>query len=173
MSLLPYPPRPVRALRAPRGGARVAAMGQGSARRLGRTLALAWLLLALLWAPTLGRMHQAGHAPGLSAHAGTHVHEPAAAHVDARSQADSHAHGGWLDHLWAHPAQGAAVDCLLLDQLTLGDVLHAAPLALPTAVPAPQPSPHRAHGPAGQRLAQFQARGPPGCVAPATAAAVA
>lgn len=141
--------RSVHAVRAPDW--RVRAAGQGGVRRVGHALALTWLLLALLWAPALGRMHQAGHAPGAVAHAAPHLHD----------REHEHEHGGWLDHLWAHPAEGAGVDCLLLDQTALGDVLYAPPLALPAVVPAPPPTLHRVCGPSGQRLAQFQARGPP------------
>lgn len=141
-----------------RGRARPA--GAQQRQRLRAHMALVWLLLALLWAPTLGRLHQVSHAPGLSH--GTVAASGAAAvgtaGVFARSP--SHAHG-WLDALWAHPAQGAAVDCLLLDQLALGDSAHNAAPALPAASLLQPLATHRAQRPAAQPLALFQARGPP------------
>ena len=127
--------------------------------------ALAWLLLALVIAPTLGRLHQVVHAPALEhMHAG-HAHGlPAALWTAAEGAAphasgNSHDHGHVLEHLlWA---QHAPEDCLLLDQLALGDALCSATQALPAAVPAQAPLPQHAGRSAAPHVALFQARGPP------------
>lgn len=140
-----------------------------------------WLLLALVLVPTLGRLHQVIHAPALQVHALS----PSAGFADAgdnpsqsqnvaasatpdtpTAQADdpaashnhpAHAHN-LLDVLLAHHAP---VDCLLLDQLALGDALHSAPAALATPVPAQAPLVHPAATAAVRHVALFQARGPP------------
>ncbi|MFT4241878.1 MAG: hypothetical protein QM569_06315, partial [Acidovorax sp.] len=95
-------------------------------------LALAWLVLALVAVPTVGRLHQVVHANALQQmHAG---HAPAATH-----QADPHPQGLLQQLVAGH----TPVDCLLLDQLALGDALHGAPLALPaTAAPLAPPARH-------------------------------
>lgn len=72
------------------------------------------------------------------------------------TQAD-HTHGLLSLLLAPH----AAVDCLLLDQLALGDALHSAPQALPTLVPAQAPPVQHAGRSAAAHVALFQARGPP------------
>ncbi|MFI8619006.1 hypothetical protein ACIGHN_26225 [Acidovorax sp. NPDC077693] len=136
-------------------------------------LALAWLLLALVVVPTLGRLHQVAHGGTLD-----RVHaEQALAHSAALASslplasaatapgaanaaplpAASHSHGLWSLFLGQH----APVDCLLLDQLALGDALHSAPAALPDAVPAHAPPADHALRTAAAHVALFQARGPP------------
>ena len=152
----------------------------GAARRqLWAQAALVWLLLALVVVPTVGRLHQVLHAPTLQVHAlspsaawadaadnysrnvtgfaaaGTPTaqsNDPAAGHNQP-----AHAHN-LLDVLLAHHAP---VDCLLLDQLALGDALHSAPAALATSVPAQAPLVHPAATAAARHVALFQARGPP------------
>lgn len=116
--------------------------------RVARRLALVWLLLALVVVPTLGRLHQVAHGGALDQmHAGQQA--PAAA---------EQGHGPWPSSFLAHHAPA---DCLLLDQLALGDALHSATLALPDAVP-PQALPPHSAGRAGvSHIALFQARGPP------------
>ena len=75
----------------------------------------------------------------------------AAGHVAA------HAHG-LLDALLA---PHAPVDCLLLDQLALGDALHSAPVVLTPPLPA-QAAPEQPGATAAPwHVAFFQARGPP------------
>ena len=108
------------------------------------------LVLALLWAQSLGLWHgivHGGHGAG-SVHASlTHV-------VD--SHAEPH---GFFETLFGSHHDG--VDCELFDQLSHGDALATAPvLALPLGVPAA----HIAHltGLAVARWAAlFQARAPP------------
>ena len=139
-----------------------------------------WLLLALVVVPTLGRLHQVMHAPALQVHALLPSDTPAyagASHGNGNhgfSAADAlaeqtgapaaghhhpdHAHFSLLDVLLAHHAP---VDCLLLDQLALGDALHSATQALATPVPAQAPLVHRAATAAARHVAHFQARGPP------------
>jgi hypothetical protein len=84
--------------------------------------------------------------------------------ADAAAKSDRHAdnpgtlHGHWLLELL--PGH-APLDCLLLDQLALGDILHSAPVELPPAVPTqalPTPPAGRT---AAAHVALFQARGPP------------
>lgn len=146
-------------------------------------MALAWLLLALVAVPTLGRLHQVAHGGALDrAHAGLALAQGGAwagasavssasapstsTPVDAAAQATGsgdnpvHNHGPaqWLPLLLAGHAP---VDCLLLDQLALGDSLHSAPVALPPAVPAQALPAHHAGRTAAAHVALFQARGPP------------
>lgn len=146
-------------------------------------MALAWLLLALVAVPTLGRLHQVAHGGALDrvhagqalaqggALAGASVASSASApfastQVDVAARAivpvDSHGHdhgpAQWLPLLLAGHAP---VDCLLLDQLALGDTLHSAPVALPPAVPAQALPTHHAGLTAAAHVALFQARGPP------------
>lgn len=133
----------------PRGAA------QGAPARWWAHLALVWLVLALVAAPTMGRLHQVVHGGALDrvhAHAYKHPH----AHTTDTASA-GHSHGLIAQLVAGH----APADCLLLDQLALGDALHSAPLALPEAAPArAQPFP-----PAGRatlpHTALFLARGPP------------
>ena len=66
-------------------------------------------------------------------------------------------HSLWLPYLLAHHAP---VDCLLLDQLALGDALHAAPLALPAADAPLPPAIHAAGRASTPHIALFHARGP-------------
>ncbi|RKJ94121.1 hypothetical protein [Alicycliphilus denitrificans] len=112
---------------------------------LRRRLALAWLLLALVLAPTLGRMHQVLHLPGGAA-------------------PQAHAHGAErqaFDALHALFAGHGNADCQVLDQQTLvGAALGQAPALLqaqpqlpPVGAPAPAP------GTGG--AAPFHARAPP------------
>ena len=114
--------------------------------RLRQGAALLWLLLALVWAPTLGRLHQSVHG-GQGAH-------PHAAHAAAPS-------GGASQFLLPLLADHTPVDCLLLDQLALGDALHSAPSALPTLVPAQASPVQHAGRSTAPHVALFQARGPP------------
>lgn len=154
--------------------------GQGAPRRRLHAqmvqLALAWLLLALVAVPTLGRLHQVAHGSALDrVHAGqaqggalassfalapasASASAPAGTADAARPAAVVHRHGLLLSLLLDHHAP---VDCLLLDQLALGDVLHSTPLALPDAVPAHAPPVGPAERTAGWHVALFQARGPP------------
>ncbi|MBX9831633.1 MAG: hypothetical protein K2X78_01125 [Burkholderiaceae bacterium] len=134
-------------------------------RQLQAQAALVWLLLALVVVPTLGRLHQVMHAPALQVHALS----PAAAFADAGAPTaqtndptaghnhPAHAHN-LLDGLLANHAP---VDCLLLDQLALGDALHSAPTALAAQVPAQAPLGHPTATVAARHVALFQARGPP------------
>ncbi len=147
--------------------------GQGAPARWWAHLALVWLVLALVATPTLGRLHQVVHGGALDrlhthARAGLTQGAPQAfAQADAPGTAaisatsGEHAHGGLLAQLVQLVAGHGPTDCLLLDQLALGDALHSAPLALPEAAPA-QAQPYR---PAGRttlpHTALFLARGPP------------
>ena len=141
-------------------------------------VALAWLLLALVMVPTLGRLHQVAHGGALDrVHAGlvsahglqswTVVLAPAlrasptgasgAPTADSAVPVAAHSHGLLSLLLGQH----APVDCLLLDQLALGDSLHSAVLALPEAAPAHAPPADPALRTAASHVALFQARGPP------------
>ena len=130
-----------------------------------RRVALAWLLLALVVVPTLGRLHQVVHGGALDqAHAGLLAAPsslPGQTAWDPAPTAQPAAapgHSLWLPYLLAHHAP---VDCLLLDQLALGDALHAAPLALPAADAPLPPGVHAAGRASTPHIALFHARGPP------------
>lgn len=113
--------------------------------------ALVWLVLALAWVPTIGRLHQIAHAQPL---AQIHAGHGAPAAVE---HASAHAPGLLGGFLSSH----SLVDCLLLDQLALGDALHGtAPVLLP---PSPAFAPVAVHAERVQarHVALFQARGPP------------
>jgi len=121
------------------------------ARRL-HSAALLWLVLALAWVPSLGRLHQVAHAlPLAGVHAG---HAADLAHGDAPAPGAS----ALLPPLLA---DHSLVDCLLLDQLALADAALGAPQALPPALPAALPAPWQATGTAPRHVALFHARGPP------------
>jgi hypothetical protein len=119
---------------------------------------IGWLLLALLWAPSLGLLHRHVHV-----HAAPHAAE--AAHHAGHAQAPGGAPGqpaaalhGWIASLFA--GHGQAADCLLYDQCNVGDALVGAPLALPAAPPFFVLQ--RAAGEALARWAAlYDARGPP------------
>ena len=111
-------------------------------------MALAWLLLALVVVPTLGRLHQVVHGGALDqAHAGLLAApsslpgQPAWDPAPTAQPAAAPGHSLWLPYLLAHHAP---VDCLLLDQLALGDALHSAPTALAAPTPAQAPLVHPA-----------------------------
>ena len=130
-----------------------------------RRVALAWLLLALVVVPTLGRLHQVVHGGALDqAHAGLLAApsslpgQPAWDPAPTAQPAAAPGHSLWLPYLLAHHAP---VDCLLLDQLALGDALHSAPTALAAPAPAQAPLVHPAATAAARHVALFQARGPP------------
>lgn len=121
---------------------------------LRRRLALAWLLLALVLAPALGRMHQVLHLPagqGL-AHA---------LHDDGHARDAASAGQQALDTLHALFAGHSAADCQVLDEQTLvGAALGQAPAqvqAQPQLPPAKTPAPV----PRAGRAAPFHARAPP------------
>ena len=104
------------------------------AQRLRSLPAIAWLVLALVWAPLLGHWHQVAHA-GLP---------------------------GQGEHPSAFLADHTPVDCLLLDQLALGDAPPgAAAPALPAMAPAQAPAALQAQQPPARQALPFQARGPP------------
>lgn len=111
-----------------------------------------WMLvLALLWAQSLGLWHGIVHG----GHGGVGSVHASLALADA-GHAKSH---GFFESLFSNHHNG--VDCELFDQLCHGDALATAPtLALPLGVPAA----HIAHltGLAVARWAAlFQARAPP------------
>ena len=110
-----------------------------SLRYLQRRPPIAWLVLALVCAPLIGHWHQTAHA--------------LPQHPQQGHPAD-HGAALWADHSHA--------DCLLLDQLALGDAPPGtATLALPAPAPTAAPPAHRAAAPVAQHAAPFQARGPP------------
>lgn len=118
--------------------------------------ALVWLVLALAWVPTLGRLHQIAHAQPLA-----QIHAGHAAQAMATAVADAvpHAHSQTL--LGGFLSGHSRADCLLLDQLALGDALQAAvPVPLPS-LPAAAPQVRHAERIHARHAALFQARGPP------------
>ena len=137
-------------------------------RGVGAQAALVWLLLALVLAPTLGRLHQISHGRTLDrVHAGqatAQQHKPspaamlAAAAPTARPAAAPLSSPGLFDLL---AGQHSAADCLLLDQLALGDALYSLPtvVAAPLLAQAPPAPPADRVGVVHVTL--FHARGPP------------
>ena len=122
------------------------------AQRLLHGPAMLWLLLALVWMPSLGRLHQVAHAVPL---AGVH-----AGHATELAHDGAHAHSASAllppllsDHTLA--------DCLLLDQLALADAALGTAQALPPRLPAALPAPWQATGTAPRHVVLFHARGPP------------
>ncbi|MGB3450301.1 MAG: hypothetical protein WBA58_07365 [Giesbergeria sp.] len=117
-------------------------------RRLAHGAALLWLLLALVWVPSLGRWHQVAHAHSLAqVHAG---HGVAVAPAVATS--------AFLPPVLA---DHSLADCLLLDQLSLADAAPSAPPAMAPTAPAVAPAPLPTPGVAQRHVALFHARGPP------------
>ena len=81
-----------------------------------RRVALAWLLLALVVVPTLGRLHQVVHGGALDqAHAGLLAApsslpgQPAWDPAPTARPAATPGHGLWLPYLLAHHARGSPV----------------------------------------------------------------
>ena len=117
-------------------------------RRLISGAALLWLLLALVWVPSLGRWHQVVHAlPLAQVHAG-----------NGAAVAPAAATSVFLPPLLANHS---LADCLLLDQLALADAAPSAPPAMAPTAPAVAPAPLSAPGVAQRHVALFHARGPP------------
>lgn len=113
--------------------------------------ALVWLVLALAWVPTLGRLHQVAHAQPLAQFHAGHGTPAVVEHASAHAP----------DLLGGFLASHSRVDCLLLDQLALGDALHGtAPVLLPRS-PALAPVAVHAERVLARHVALFQARGPP------------
>lgn len=117
-------------------------------RRLVPGLALAWLLLALVAVPTLGRLHGAAHpAPPLRA---APAQPTAAALHDAPAE--------WLHQLLP---DHTPADCQLLDQLALAETAPTTPQSAPLPERCTQAAPLHTPSTAPRHVAQFQARGPP------------
>lgn len=114
--------------------------------------ALVWLVLALAWVPMLGRLHQVAHAQPLAQiHAG---HGAPAAQEHAAAAQHTEVLDGFL-------SSHSRVDCLLLDQLALGDALHGTGPVLHPPSPALAPVAVHAERVQARHVALFQARGPP------------
>ncbi len=141
-----------------------------------RHAALAWLLLALVLVSTVGQLHKVLH---FGPHAGPadlvavqHAREPdargagAALGAEAASATSPGAAAAASEEDFAQGLrrllpQHTTADCQLLDQLTLGQALHAVALVLPAALPPGAPAlPCRA-APVARHVAVFFARGPP------------
>ncbi|MBS0468480.1 MAG: hypothetical protein JSS31_03650 [Proteobacteria bacterium] len=115
-------------------------------------LALAWLLLALVLAPLLGRMHQVLHVP-VSGPALPHLQHGAAPVSTVAQQA--------LDALHALFAGHGNADCQVLDHQTLvGAAAGQAPV-LGQAAPQLPPAARPAATIGAREAVPFQARAPP------------
>ena len=126
--------------------------------RLRRRLGLAWLLLALLLAPLLGRMHQVLHVPGIGQGGG--LSAPGDAHPQAEAGPGS-AGQQTLDMLHALFAGHSGADCQVLDQHTqLGAGCSTFAVGLPT-LPQAAPLGVPLAAPNARRTAAFHARAPP------------
>ena len=122
------------------------------AQRLLHGPAMLWLLLALVWMPSLGRLHQVAHAVPLAG-----VHAGYATEL-AHDGAHAHSASALLPPLLA---DHTLADCLLLDQLALADAALGTAQALPPRLPAALPAPWQATGTAPRHVVLFHARGPP------------
>lgn len=150
--------------------------GQGL-RVVGAQAALVWLLLALVVAPTLGRLHQVTHGSTLDrVHAGQLLlalqaptqaqglglpmpaRPPTLAAAPAQPAGAAPASPGLFDLLAGHHS---AADCLLLDQLALGDALVSIPMVVPAPVLAQAPPAPPADRVGVRHITLFHARGPP------------
>lgn len=135
------------------------------------TARLAWWLPALVWAlvlvPMLGRMHQSVH---WSAHGAGHVVAHRAAGSPLASLPDR-AHSVEMAQKSAGqgaaspdgfmPSHAAGLDCLLLDQLALADVLLPSSLGLPLQQAAHATQSLWAEPLHALHAAVFHARAPP------------
>lgn len=152
--------------------------GWESARRA----ALAWLLLALVLVPTVGQLHKvlhfashagqgravaALHAHGLDARGaaagavGAEAGAGAGAQVAISPGAAAASEDDFSQGLRRLLPQHTAADCELLDQLALGQPLHAAALVLPAALPLGAPAARPLVGRVVRHVTAFRARAPP------------
>lgn len=126
-----------------------------------RQLAALWaLVLAMLLAPALGRVHQVLHPPslpGLAAHVVATGFSADPAVADTGATGDS-APGHWLLALFAGHGHK---DCLLLDQLNAWAGPPAAGPSLPAALPQEPPAQVQVRIVPGGSAAYFDARAPP------------
>lgn len=148
-------------------------------RVVGAQAALVWLLLALVVAPTLGRLHQVTHGSTLDqVHAGqlllalqsptqaqaeglglpTPARPPTLATAPAEPAGAAPASPGLFGLL---AGRHSAADCLLLDQLALGDALVSIPMVVPAPVLAQAPPAPPADRVGVRHITLFHARGPP------------
>lgn len=115
-----------------------------------------WLMLALLLAPALGRLHQVVHADALDRiHAGygaqTETLRP------AQHASPDTGHGLFHGLLPSH----TATDCQLLDQLALGHAVPTACVVLHQQAPVQTVPSHHADATGAWPVVRPQARGPP------------
>lgn len=126
-----------------------------------RQLAALWaLVLAMLLAPALGRVHQVLHPlalPGLAAHGVESALSADPAWADPEAIGDS-APGHWLLALFAGHGHK---DCLLLDQLKAWAGPPDAVPSLSAARPQEPPAQVQVRIVAGGSAAHFDARAPP------------
>lgn len=122
-----------------------------------RQLAALWaLVLAMLLAPALGRVHQVLHPPALPGGAAHMV--GTALSADPAAADPGNAPGHWLLALFAGHGHK---DCLLLDQLSAWAGPPAAGPSLPAALPQEPPAQVQVRIVAGGSAAYFEARAPP------------
>ncbi|MBC7215184.1 hypothetical protein [Extensimonas perlucida] len=149
---------------------RAAQRGAGRVRHA----ALAWLLLALVLVSTVGQLHRvlhfAPHAGPADLVAAQHAHAPDARGAGAALGAEAAtaispgaavAEEDFSQALRRLLPQHTTADCQLLDQLALGQALHAAALVLPAALPPGAPALPCRVAPVARHAAAFHARGPP------------
>lgn len=112
----------------------------------------AWVLvLAVVWAQSLGQWHRVLHAPGLARIAAGAAAEPAHDHPDG-------VHGAFA-HLF--DTDGHAAACVLYDQLAHGDAAPSVPVVwLPPVWVAAVP-PWEGRWQIAAQAVGFLARGPP------------
>ncbi|WP_159912047.1 hypothetical protein [Pantoea sp. 18069] len=127
--------------------------GRAGAQRL-----LWWLVLAMLFAPALGRIHQVLHPPAWQGQlAPGHAHSHAGAQV--QNGAGESACGAWLAALFSGHGQA---DCQLHDQLNAWASPPAAGQPLPAALPQEPPRHVPGRTASAGSAAFFDPRAPPG-----------
>ena len=119
--------------------------------RLSGLVLTVWVVLALLWAQSLGQWHSVVHT----------IHTEPSVVASVQAQGAQHAPGITSVIARLFSSHEDAADCLFFDQLSHGDAIASLPLQAlpPTSLPALL---QYSHALAVARWhAQFQARGPP------------
>ena len=120
--------------------------GSAAARRL-----LWWLVLAMLLAPALGRIHQELHPPAWHG-------QPGHTHTQTQSATSEGACGAWLLALFSGHGHD---DCQLHDQLNAWASPPTVAQALPAALPQEPPRHVEGRGASAGSAAFFDPRAPP------------
>lgn len=120
---------------------------------------MCWLMLALVLSPALGLVHKVVHGSGLPKPAAIAVvAQLAQAGEQSFEQAEAQPAPDVVHSLFGEHTKG---ECVLLDQIALGQALLAYVLLVPQSPPAGAPAVDASVEPLGQHATPFHARGPP------------